>query len=85
MQDILTFLGDYARCIVFQGVHMVYNAQVGCKVGGGQYILAFWVFFFLIWVGGMKEGACLLMHVSSAIVSAPEFKISGGHFLFRTG
>lgn len=25
--DILTFLGDYARNIVFQGVHMVYNAQ----------------------------------------------------------
>ena len=28
VQDILTFLGEYARNIVFQGVHMVYNAQV---------------------------------------------------------
>ena len=27
--DILTFLGEHARNIVFQGVHMVYNAQVG--------------------------------------------------------
>ena len=27
--DILTFLGEFAKHIVFQGVHMVYNAQVG--------------------------------------------------------
>ena len=27
--DILTFLGEHSRNIVFQGVHMVYNAQVG--------------------------------------------------------
>lgn len=26
--DILTFLAEHARNIVFQGVHMVYNAQV---------------------------------------------------------
>ena len=26
--DILTFLGEHSRNIVFQGVHMVYNAQV---------------------------------------------------------
>ena len=26
--DILTFLGEFAKAIVFQGVHMVYNAQV---------------------------------------------------------
>ncbi|ELT99307.1 hypothetical protein CAPTEDRAFT_198265, partial [Capitella teleta] len=25
--DILTFLGEHSRSIVFQGVHMVYNAQ----------------------------------------------------------
>ncbi len=28
VSDILTFLGEHARNIVFQGVHMVYNAQV---------------------------------------------------------
>ncbi len=28
VQHILDFLGDYAKHIVFQGVHMVYNAQV---------------------------------------------------------
>ena len=28
VQDILTFLGELSRNIVFQGVHMVYNAQV---------------------------------------------------------
>jgi len=27
VQDILNFLGEYAPSIVFQGVHMVYNAQ----------------------------------------------------------
>ncbi len=27
--DILTFLGEHARNIVYQGVHMVFNAQVG--------------------------------------------------------
>jgi len=26
--DILTFLGEYAQFIVYQGVHMVYTAQV---------------------------------------------------------
>ena len=26
--DILTFLGEHSRNIVFQGVHMVFNAQV---------------------------------------------------------
>lgn len=28
VQDILTFLGELSRNITFQGVHMVYNAQV---------------------------------------------------------
>lgn len=28
VEHILDFLGDYAKNIVFQGVHMVYNAQV---------------------------------------------------------
>jgi len=26
--DIITFLGEYSRNIVYQGVHMVFNAQV---------------------------------------------------------
>ena len=26
--DILTFLGEYARHIVYQGVHIIYNSQV---------------------------------------------------------
>ena len=30
--DILTFLGEFAKHIVFQGVHMVYNAQVSSLV-----------------------------------------------------
>ena len=28
VEHILEFLGDHAKNIVFQGVHMVYNAQV---------------------------------------------------------
>lgn len=28
--DILTFLGEFSQFIIFQGVHMVYTAQV-CK------------------------------------------------------
>lgn len=28
VEHILDFLGDFAKNIVFQGVHMVYNAQV---------------------------------------------------------
>lgn len=28
VEHILDFLGDYAKNIVYQGVHMVYNAQV---------------------------------------------------------
>lgn len=28
VEHILDFLGEYAKNIVFQGVHMVYNAQV---------------------------------------------------------
>lgn len=28
VQHILDFLGDFSKHIVFQGVHMVYNAQV---------------------------------------------------------
>lgn len=28
VEHILEFLGEYAKNIVFQGVHMVYNAQV---------------------------------------------------------
>lgn len=31
VEHILEFLGDYATNIVFQGVHMVYNAQVRRK------------------------------------------------------
>lgn len=29
MEHILTFLDEFAKNIVVQGVHMVYNAQVG--------------------------------------------------------
>lgn len=29
VEHILEFLGDHAKSIIFQGVHMVYNAQVG--------------------------------------------------------
>lgn len=28
VENILEFLGEYAKNIIFQGVHMVYNAQV---------------------------------------------------------
>ena len=28
VQHVLEFLGEYSKHIVFQGVHMVYNAQV---------------------------------------------------------
>lgn len=28
VEKILEFLGDYSKSIVYQGVHMVYNAQV---------------------------------------------------------
>jgi len=28
VEHILQFLGDHAKSIIFQGVHMVYNAQV---------------------------------------------------------
>ena len=28
VEHILEFLGEYAKNIIFQGVHMVYNAQV---------------------------------------------------------
>lgn len=28
VEKILEFLGDHSKCIVYQGVHMVYNAQV---------------------------------------------------------
>jgi len=31
VEQILEFLGENAKNIVFQGVHMVYNAQVGLK------------------------------------------------------
>lgn len=31
VENILEFLGDHAKHIVFQGVHMVYNAQVRVK------------------------------------------------------
>ncbi|KAH0814343.1 hypothetical protein GEV33_008448 [Tenebrio molitor] len=34
VEHILEFLGDYAKNIIFQGVHMVYNAQV--SDGGGR-------------------------------------------------
>lgn len=30
VEHILEFLGDHAKNIVLQGVHMVYNAQVSC-------------------------------------------------------
>jgi hypothetical protein len=33
VEHILEFLGDHAQNIVYQGVHMVYNAQVGLKIG----------------------------------------------------
>jgi epithelial splicing regulatory protein 1/2 len=29
VEHILEFLGDHAKSIIYQGVHMVYNAQVG--------------------------------------------------------
>lgn len=29
VEHILEFLGEHAKSIVYQGVHMVYNAQVG--------------------------------------------------------
>lgn len=32
MENILQFLDDFAKNIVFQGVHMVYNAQVSGEV-----------------------------------------------------
>lgn len=32
--DILTFLGEYSQFIVYQGVHMVYTAQVGALPAG---------------------------------------------------
>ena len=38
--DILTFLGEHSRNIVFQGVHMVYNAQV-CSTNSSIYDVAF--------------------------------------------
>jgi epithelial splicing regulatory protein 1/2 len=28
VNDILTFLGEFARFIVYQGVHLIYNSQV---------------------------------------------------------
>lgn len=30
VEHILEFLGEYAKNILFQGVHMVYNSQVRC-------------------------------------------------------
>ena len=32
VEHILEFLGDHAKSIVYQGVHMVYNAQVSLKL-----------------------------------------------------
>ena len=32
VEHILEFLGEHAKCIVYQGVHMVYNAQVSLQV-----------------------------------------------------
>ena len=35
VENILEFLGDHAKNIVYQGVHMVYNAQVSHSHGHG--------------------------------------------------
>lgn len=32
VENILEFLGDHAKSIVFQGVHMVFNAQVSAAI-----------------------------------------------------
>lgn len=37
VEHILDFLGDYAKNIIFQGVHMVYNAQVGIATSISQF------------------------------------------------
>lgn len=53
VEHILEFLGDYAKNIVFQGVHMVYNAQVGNKVlclFEQLFYSSLWqLFYFLCW------------------------------------
>ena len=40
VEHILEFLGDYAKNIIFQGVHMVYNAQVSSLTGIIQYYVS---------------------------------------------
>lgn len=38
VENILQFLEDFAKNIVFQGVHMVYNAQVSDKINGRLWV-----------------------------------------------
>ena len=33
VEHILEFLGDHAKNIIYQGVHMVFNAQVSARSG----------------------------------------------------
>lgn len=47
VEQILEFLGEYAKNIVLQGVHMVYNAQVCFKHSSFLFFL-FILFFFLL-------------------------------------
>lgn len=47
VEHILEFLGEHAKSIVYQGVHMVYNAQVRL------HNLLFWATFFFFFIGWM--------------------------------
>lgn len=44
VENILEFLGEHAKNIVNQGIHMVYNAQVRWQVLGG--VVCAWLFLF---------------------------------------
>lgn len=46
VEQILEFLGEYAKNIVLQGVHMVYNAQVRLAIRNPYIIRHYFIFRF---------------------------------------
>lgn len=47
VEHILHFLEDFAKHIVYQGVHLVYNAQVSFDLYLHPYVILYFLFTFL--------------------------------------
>lgn len=52
IEQILEFLGEHSQNIVFQGVHMVYNAQVSSDRNRDELLFDFAGFFFFLLQSG---------------------------------